>query len=237
MNNPWRQLPDVFPYVLPSDQCIIDAFNIRYSSNPDFVIHRQVLPEPFIGNPNAAVYVLGLNPGYSPLDDYWHAQRSFADAIRANLFHKPSCYPFYFFDPVFRDTPGSKWWSQRSRWLLDDVGRDILANNLFCVELFPYHSVKYKPIPNSLSINRVVPSSNYSLFLVKGAIAQNKAIVIMRAYKAWCNLLPEIATYHNLFRLNSAQNVSLSPRNMRHYDMIVTALTSSAIPDDNGRHG
>ena len=63
MNNPWLQFPTDIPRLLASDQPAIDAFNAHYIDAPEFTIQSQLLPEPFIGDPQAPVYVLGLNPG------------------------------------------------------------------------------------------------------------------------------------------------------------------------------
>lgn len=224
MINPWVRLSTNAPHVLSDDYEIIAEFNRAQSGRHDYQIQTQVLPEPYIGNPNSPVYILGLNPGYSKLDDYWHSKREFSEAIIRNLSHKPAVYPFYFFDPIFKEAPGSDWWTKRSKWLLNDVGSEVLARSIFCVELFPYHSRKYKPIPKSISEDSLVPSSQYSAYLIHQAIRANKTIIAMRAVNQWLHLVPELEAYHRLYKLNSPQNVCLSPNNLPSYKSIVAEL-------------
>ena len=229
MKNPWPQLPtNSVPCVLREDRAIIQGFNARYGDDPDFRIQQQLLPEPFIGDRHARVYLLNLNPGYSAgEDDAWHGDRDYRTAIIDSLSHRTSTFPFYFFDPRLKDAPGSKWWRERARWLIDDIGIQTLAENLFCVELFPYHSKEYKPVPKALSANGLVPSSAYGVHLVRRAIQANRPIVAMRAFSKWRKLLPELEAYGKLFRLKSPRSVWLSPRNLDGYDRLVGELRAA----------
>ena len=226
MVNPWSQLPtDAEPHVLEGDLSIVEKFNEHYAHNPDIKIQSHLLPEPFIGDPRARVYLLNLNPGYSPEDDDWHRNRGvYRNAIIENLGHKTAEYPFYFLDPSLADAPDSAWWSWRSRWWIRDVGTETLARNLFCAELFPYHSRRYRRVPKRISPDGLVPSSAYVAHLVREAIRTHRPIVAMRRLPGWCDLIPELENYSKLFRLSSPQNVSLSPKNLEGYDELVAEL-------------
>lgn len=68
MDNPWIQLLEAAPFVLPSDQPPIDAFNRRYLTNARRTLQLDIRPEPFIGNIEAPIVLLYLNPGYTPDD-------------------------------------------------------------------------------------------------------------------------------------------------------------------------
>ena len=228
MKNPWTQLPSEVPRVLSSDLPTVEAFNDRYADSPKVVIQTQLFPEPFIGDPKAGVYVLALNPGFAPKSDNdWHEDPDFQTIVSNNLNHGTSAFPFYFLNPHLAAVPGAKWWTQRSKTLIADVGVQTLAQGMFCVELFPYHSQSYKPIPKSISSNRLVPSSNYAAHLVYSAIKENKPIIVMRSFVRWCRLVPELESYSNLFRLNSPQNVALSPGNLDDYSQIVRELRTA----------
>ncbi len=196
---------------------MIQAFNSQNLDRPDYVIRTDLLPEPFFGNVDAPVYVLILNPGYSAEDDPWHAREDFTSAIRSAWNHRPLEFPLYYLDPRFSDSPGAKWFAKKTRQLVIDCGLHAVANRLFFAELFPYHSTRYRPIPKKISASGLVPSFAYTAFLVKRAIEQKKLIVIMRAGKAWAAQVPELAGYDRVIRLNSSQNVSLSPGNMNRY--------------------
>lgn len=240
MENPWPQLPADAPHVLPSDRSIVEKFNARYADEHDakcenpsctgcYTLQKQLLPEPFIGDPDARVYVLNLNPGYTPKDDdKWHANPAYRTAIIDNLDHKPTEFPFYFLDPRLKDAPGSRWWKKHAKWLIDDIGdMEKLARNLFCVELFPYHSTKYKPVPRVLSPNGLVPSSAYGFHLVRRAIRTGRPIVVTRKLKTWRAQISELQGYANLFSLRS-QRVWLSPGNIEGYDRLIGELNASA---------
>lgn len=227
MANPWLQLPTDVPYVLRQDLRIVEEFNEHYAHNPCFKIQSHLLPEPFIGDPRARVYLLNLNPGYSREDDDWHRNDLYRHAIIENLGHKAAAYPFYFLDPHLEDAPGSAWWRRRSRWWVCDVGTETLARNLFCAELFPYHSLQYQQVPKRISPDGLVPSSGYVAHLVREAIRDHRPIVAMRALPRWCKLIPELAAYSKLFCLKNRQNVSLSPNNLPGYDQLVAELRTA----------
>jgi hypothetical protein len=84
--NPWLDLPDRQPFALPDDLSLIEEFNRKSSAN--YQVDLNLLPEPFIGRPDAPVVLLNLNPGWSPGDAEWHAKHAFVRLIRANL-HTP----------------------------------------------------------------------------------------------------------------------------------------------------
>ena len=235
MVNPWSQLPPDAPHVLEGDLSIVNKFNEHYAHNPCFKIQSHLLPEPFIGDPSARVYLLNLNPGYSPPeDDDWHRNRDYRNAIIENLTHKTAAYPFYFLDPRLEEAPGSVWWRRRSRWWIRDVGTETLARNLFCAELFPYHSHQYQQVPKRISPDGLVPSSGYVAHLVREAIRAHRPVVAMRALPRWCELIPELGDYSKLFRLSNRQNVSLSPNNLQGYDQLVAELRAAPPPQPDG---
>ena len=224
MNNPWRKLRDSAPFVLESDREQVDAFNARNIGSPDLLIQTQLLPEPFFGNTDALVYALCLNPGYSTSDDSWHKNIEFTNAIRQSHAHERHDRPHYYLDPRFAESPGARWWHRKCRWLIDDCGVDTLSHNLFCVELFPYHSRKYKRIPRSLSPNGLLASSLYTAHLVANAIRDGKLIIQMRSAKQWASLVPQLISYDRVLRLSSPQNVALSPNNLDRYSEVASAI-------------
>lgn len=227
MKNPWTDLPSTEPMILQEDQSAVEAFNRHYQGREDLTVQTDLQPEPFFGNVDAPVYVLILNPGFSETDRAWHAREDFVSSIQRARTHETMDYPHYYFDPRFVDSPGAQWWRQKTRRLIEDCGLHAVASGTFCIELFPYHSKRYHPIPRRYSANGLVPSSAYSAYLLRQAIQRKKHVVVMRAMKQWCSLVPELATYDRTIRLNSPQNVCLSPGNMTNYDDLVTALKES----------
>jgi hypothetical protein len=222
VENPWKQVTSE-NRVLEKDKEIVEAFNRKYSNKPNFILQKQLLPEPFIGDPQSPVYLLGLNPGYSKGDDERHVNPIFIERLLANLRHEIHTCPFYYLDrrETFANSPGAMWWRRKCKWLIEEVGEEHLARNIFCVEYFPYHSKNYKDLPKAISPTKNVLSVNYSIFLVRKAINEGKVIVAMRKSKDWVQLVPELETYPNLISLFNHRNVVLSPGNMKHWKKLI----------------
>ncbi|MDA1298546.1 MAG: hypothetical protein O2868_00530 [Proteobacteria bacterium] len=204
MENPWKDLPTVAPYGLVENLELIERFN--QSAKPEHLIHTGILPEPHLGDPNAPIVLLSLNPGYSPQDEITHSDRVFVEACRKCARHEPQDYPFYLLNP---ELPGGgfDWWSKKLKPLIELFGRERVAHKVFCVELFPYHSVKFAH--HKLRVH----SQDYAAYLIRNSVQKNALLVAMRGFRFWEQLVPELSEYPQLFRLNSAQNVTISAKN------------------------
>ncbi len=215
MRNPWSYIPITAPYVLPEDESIITPFNL--GAKEEYQIKFNCLPEPFVGSNTAPVVLLGLNPGYDDGDPEAHADTKFREALFQNLNHQQSEYPFYFLDPRFKN-PGTIWWEGKLKPVLKFIDRQALANQLQCVEYFPYHSRKYK------QLNLLLPSQQYTFSLVRQAIARRAIIVLSRSVKRWLAAVPELIDYDFLCKLNSVQNIIISENNCGHFNQIMDRL-------------
>ena len=63
-----------------------------------------------------------------------------------------------------------------------------------------------------------LPSNEYADDLVRRAMEKRKIIVLMRSRREWFARIKSLENYRDLIRLNSCQNVSLSPGNMSESD-------------------
>ena len=218
MKNPWSALPEKPPYVLASDVALIEAFNARSGDRHKFDI--SLFPEPFVGSSSAPVVVLNLHPGWSPDDAAVHAQLEFGRMSRRSLEHQLQPYPFLHLQPD-GDTPGSRWWRQRTRELAEDVGFQVLARGLACIQYAPYHSKEYTPS------SPLLPSQEYGFALVRQAMARSAEIVVMRSYSLWVAALPELATYGHVHRGANPRAPFLSRGNLKSsYALIAQRLHS-----------
>jgi hypothetical protein len=208
--NPWTRLPAKVPYVLDADRGEIDKFNSRLTRDSRHWLQVEaVIPEPFVGNVRTApVIVLQLNPGYDDNDSEWHSQPAFRAASIANLRHKKSEWPFFFFDPQFRASPGGKWWIGKTRAMAAEIGLSKLAKNLAIVEWFPYHSNRFKR-------GCRVASQVYGFSLVSAAIDRKAIIVVARGQKLWEESVPALRTYPRVLALSSVQNTAITPANLK----------------------
>lgn len=204
-SNPWNLLSGVAPLVLADDRVPIERFN--HLARPEHYIHTELLPEPFIGNPEAPVVLLNLNPGFDEVDHIWHVTPTFQAAVRANLAHQDQPWPFYPLNPDFQGYGGNRWWGSKLRSLIEMYGRELVSQTILVVELFPYHSSRFGFLGQ-------VPSQKYSFELVSQAIKREALIVVMRAERRWLEAVPELQGYPYL-RVASVQQPSISEGNLK----------------------
>jgi hypothetical protein len=207
MRNPWLNLPSKAPFVLPEDESFIKLFNDRCHKSEEAIMLDQ-LPSPYIGDPNAPVVLLNLNPGY---DNKESNSPLFAKIARSNFSHAFFDYPFYPLDPKLQGTPsGYDWWTKKLNPLMRAAGLDNLqtSKRLFCVEYFPYHSTRYG------YTGKTPPSQKYGSRLVESALSRGASVIIMRGKKAWLEAVPSLADHaKQVFTLHSSQNVIFSENN------------------------
>ena len=203
MENPWKELITENKTFLKSDKKKLEKIKGE-------VIFKRIYPEPYIGNPEAPIVLLNLNPGYSEIDhDFYKIKRVYT-LWRKNITHKivSSQYPFYFIDPKIRVYAGGPcYWRKLFKKLIDDTNLTLVAKKIFCVEYFPYHSKTYK---NSFQ----VPSQKYSFSLVEQAITNKALIIILRSEKLWFKSIQRLEGYENRLGLNSKRNVILTENNI-----------------------
>jgi hypothetical protein len=204
MKNPWVDLPHTPPFALIDDRAILEKFNTTATDATR--IHGELLPEPFLGDPEAPIVLLSLNPGFSSEDIKHHTDPTFTHLLRLNLEHGQSDFPFYLLNPRIAG-PGQKWWEQRLSRLLEVASRATIARKLLNVEYFPYHSDRF-------AHHRLrVSSQDYGFFLVREAVRRGALVILMRGRRLWFSAVPELMTYERMFTLRSVQNTTISRRN------------------------
>lgn len=208
MDNPWDDLPVMEPFVLEDDKQSIFGFN--HKAKPAHKIHLELLPDPYLGNPNAKIMLLNLNPGYSVDDITFHRHDEFfIKTCRDNLLHNDQQYPFYLLNPQNCRSPGFKWWHKKLKPLIERYDLKKVANEICCIEFFPYHSQNYRSIYPPLS------SQLYGFHLVREAVKRGAMIIVMRSQKNWLEQVPELRS-HNFYTLSSVRNPTISPNNLRN---------------------
>ncbi len=192
-DNPWKRLPITAPFLLSEDIELIEKFNS--TADDRFKIHFNIFPEPYLGDPDAPIVLLGLNPGFKETNIAQHSDARFAELSRANLLHQLGDYPFYLLNPTIDRT---KYWELKLRCLINQFGCSQIARKVFCVEFFPYHSRKFK------HARLCIPSQQYSFLLVRRAIARGAVILQLRGGRYWLRNVCELATYPQVYEPNSA---------------------------------
>lgn len=230
MKNPWTELPSDIPFVLKDDLPIVEKFNRKLSPSHPVFIHTEGLPMPILGNPKAPVVLLNLNPGFTKTDIENPAFKALPEeevkfhreAPIKNLRHEELEYPFYLLDPKVKDAGGYVWWTCKLKHLIWNFDQKYVANNVLCVEFFPYPSRRY-------GYCEILPSQEYSFFLVREAMKRGAVIVGMRSVRLWLSQVPELESYKNFFALNNPQNPAVSPNNCPPggYEKIIEALKNA----------
>jgi len=196
--------------VLPEDEVAIRAFNAKEMGTAYEIMLDQI-PSPYIGKPDAPVLLLNLNPGYAPDLTSEATQDAFARAARTAMEHGDSEYPFYPLDPALAGSAaGHEWWSLMLGPLIRASGRSAqeVSRKIFCVEYFPYHSVKYSWNGDLL------PSQRYSHDLVGTALAAGARVIIMRSRKQWEEAVPALKGHPRVCSLKNHQRTFISEGNM-----------------------
>lgn len=205
MQNPWFNLPETAPFVLDCDKTGILAFN--RTAREEYRIHLEVLPEPYTGNPEANIILLGLNPGYYERNEaFGTGDAFFWKTSRANLVHANREYPFYLLDPRNEASPGYYWWSRKLKQPIARYGLEKVAREFCVIEYFPYHSKNF-------GYNGIIPSQRYNFSLIQEAMGRKAIIIQMRNRKRWLEALPELANYSHYYTLKNWQNPTISENN------------------------
>jgi hypothetical protein len=213
ISNPWSKLPKQPPFILPSDREAIETLKKR--GRGDFLIIDELLPVPYLGNPEAPIILLNLNPGYSPKDKVLQKSARFVKASRQTLLHQHSKSPFYYLDASIERSqenpgPGTNWWRHKLGPELRELPDKVLQRSFFCVEYFPYRSRNFRRLRPPLE------SQEYSFELVRRAMRQKALVILMRGKPCWFDAVPKLETYKWLCVLRNPRNPTLTPRNMSH---------------------
>lgn len=212
--NPWTELPATPPFVLADDAIALG----RYGAAG---VHTEVLPCPYLGSPaTARVYLLNLNPAYSPAVAAF-TDPHYSEEVRRGLIFA-STYPFWAFDPSLAASPGHHWWATLTLSLRARVRIDKLASRMMCLQWFPYHSASAADLT---AITQPVPSQSYTFQLLRDAIGARGLVLVLRSERLWLSSVPELASVDYL-RVTNVRRPFLSPGNMPGdgFERLVAAL-------------
>ena len=192
--NPWIDLPEAPPYVLPSDMREVDAYNLRLAGDPkrdDLELRTDLLPDPYGGDPAAPVVLLLTHTGYSDGDFEAQQDPAFRAAVLANLTHEPSDWPLFSLNPAFRTTPSGEWWTAFLSDLIRQTDVQSVAKRVLYLELSPYHA-KEGGVPQP-------PSRAYVRDMLRAAIARNALVVGLLGQTLWTEFVPALRSYRSCY--------------------------------------
>lgn len=202
------------PYLFPGDEseifqedtilhCSFVEFarSNGFGSTSDSRLHIGLLPLPYVGNlAKASIFILLLNPGLSP-GDYFAEQDQdgkYREALIRNLGQENmnDQYPFLFLDPQFAWHPGFDYWNKKFHRLVEALKEQrkvsyqealsILAQQIACLELIPYHSESFGKLELLKKLKSTAAMKDYvNRVLVPRARRGNATIIVTRKVKYW----------------------------------------------------
>lgn len=210
--NPWAHLPDRPPFV-----AAVDAEYIRRHPSGAASLRLDLLPSPFVGKPDARVYLLLLNPG-ARHNDFAYGDAFVQQRLRALRFESSRC--FWPLDRSMAGTEAFRYVHGRLRALIDVVGEECVAERMMWLQYFGYQSVEWHPFPVQL------PSQRFAFGLLRNAMCAEKVVIVGRSRSLWTQAVPELARY-DYIELHNPRSPYLTPGNMGEpeFDRVVQALS------------
>lgn len=219
MNNPWKHLPQVAPFLLPEDAAKVTAFNKR--CKPDNKIYTELPPEPYAGRKDAPVVLLMRRPSYHPDD----AKYMIKDAAFAAIMQRVRAFeelenPFYHLNKKYPENPGFHYWKERLKKPIQDMGLRACSQGFLVLQLFPYKTNA------DLKGKDVLPSFAFTKEILHEAIRRNAIIIQMIAKKEWQQHVPDLKRHRRYFKCKSPANPTISPRNIgvEEYEQVIAAI-------------
>ena len=216
--NPWTNI-SWQNTIADCDKCSVTPYLTGYNYVvKEQQIHNELLPEPFLGDFRAQVYLLNGNPKFINEDDLYIGDSTLENLIQKTLTQnlKGPIVPFIWLNYSQTTSvskgrhPGYSWWESTMKYAIQD--RKALLNknntpNMCCIEYIPYLSVNFPLLPN-------LPSQAYVDYYINNAIENGKWIIVMRHYTEWMKRIPNLLRCTHLLRCVNAQRATISEKNL-----------------------
>ena len=213
--NPWAAIKDG-NYVLENEK---DA-----AKHEQYQFHTDLPPQPFQGNPEAPIWILMLNPGYSektdqyPVSDadYYKKHDDRRKAMLAQLtFSPPKEKNHWHYVLDNEDRNYSKNWFKEHFFKDMGIDENNVDKNIFILQACGYASEKFNGNLNKMT--KSFPHMEYAQELARWGLKNGKKIVIARCKDYWLNVLeaekyPE--NFNNIYFFSSPRNISFSAGNI-----------------------
>ena len=240
--NPWRVLAEKIEKngymrleklnAYADDIPFIEEFNERTKNEPEYQLHTEILPYPFIGDVlDARVVLLMSNPGYKVSSNI-EAHEKMSDEEKRFVIRAQTQAMLLEDRAIFYSGPEYKpfndeqdwYWAKKTRIIREAVPG--AETKIAAVQLMAYHSRKYKPFPEKMGL---LPSQEYTKRLVKYLIDKKDVVFVYRGIKnkaRWLDFVPELENA-TCVELSSSLNACLSEKNCKDggFEKIKAALT------------
>lgn len=240
--NPWRVLAEKIEKngymrleklnAYADDIPFIEEFNERTKNEPEYQLHTEILPYPFIGDVlGARVVLLMSNPGYKVSSNI-EAHEKMSDEEKRFVIRAQTQAMLLEDRAIFYSGPEYKLFNDEQDWYWAKKTRIIreavpgAETKIAAVQLMAYHSRRYKPFPAKMGL---LPSQEYTKRLVKYLIDKKDVVFVYRGIKnkaRWLDFVPELENA-TCVELSSSLNACLSEKNCKDggFEKIKAALT------------
>ena len=240
--NPWRVLAEKIEKngymrleklnAYADDIPFIEEFNERTKNEPEYQLHTEILPYPFIGDVlGARVVLLMSNPGYKVSSNI-EAHEKMSDEEKRFVIRAQTQAMLLEDRAIFYSGPEDKPFNEEQDWYWAKKTRIIreavpgAETKIAAVQLMAYHSRRYKPFPAKMGL---LPSQEYTKRLVKYLIDKKDVVFVYRGIKnkaRWLDFVPELENA-TCVELSSSLNACLSEKNCKDggFEKIKAALT------------
>lgn len=208
--SPWSDLEPGKIIVHPDDRPFVEGFNRTATGSTR--IRTDLVPEPALGQANAPLVFLLLNPGVGNDDGVWHKNKGYRSKLLAEIKSSHPTSHFHLRGPD--DAPGTKWWRRACRNLIAETEQDLVCRAIQSIEFSPYHSSSFGHAHVRL------PTQAHTFSLVRSAMNRDSEIVLMRGERYWLGAIPELGRYKRIHRLNNPRSSSISPRNLGSFKLV-----------------
>jgi hypothetical protein len=249
MENPWfkyfTEVKKYDRYSLPEEREIIDEFNAlekvrqeklkqRGKEIRDYEIRDTIYPSAFSCNiKTAKIIILATNPAFDIKEDK-EGDYKYETPKGKNLIEKAIRTLRHEY-PIENHKFG-KYWQDRWSKVVTEIGDEGMMKvnrDVALVQMFPYHSTKFKEIPKKILKKDWLPSQEYTFHLLKSRLSgSDKPLVICTRSKAlWQKAVPEFKKYENFITTNQPLSTYISENNLSDcadaWEKVLVALKGS----------
>lgn len=212
MENPWLNFcpKGNEPKFHDLDLTHAQAFNKGLEGHHEYKLAEHLEPYPYMGNPNANVFVLLANPGINKreADPSYRTNPEYANRNLRNLKHESADSFLSWVHSPDNPEMESDWLIPRIRKVVHETSLERVSTGLFLINYHAYNSKSWYPIPYTFETQR------YSFHLVGEAMKRGALIIMSRNMLGWFTAIPGLYDYKNRETFVSSRSVHISQENL-----------------------
>ena len=212
MENPWLNFcpKENEPKFHDLDRAHVQAFNKGLEGHNEYTLAEHLEPYPYMGNPNANVFVLLANPGINKreTDPNYRTNSEYVKRNLRNLKHESADSFLSWVHSPYNPEMESDWLIPRIRKVVHETSLERVSTGLFLINFHAYNSKSWYPIPYTFETQR------YSFHLVSEAMTRGALIIMSRNILGWFTAIPGLYDYKNRVTFVSSRSVHISQENL-----------------------